>query len=62
MSINKQLRTIALEPAVKAWLDNVIVPALVREFVATYKSASPVLSGAPREMVACATGERGDKP
>jgi len=40
------------ESAVKAWLDNVIVPALVREFLANHKATSLVLSGTSKDVVA----------
>lgn len=50
--------TIKLEPSVKAWLDNVIVPALVREFLASRKEASLVLSDTSSNLVACATGDK----
>jgi hypothetical protein len=52
MSVSKQLHTIELEPAVKAWLDNVIVPALVREFLASRRDTSLVLSDTSRDEVA----------
>ena len=50
--------TIELEPAVKTWVDKVIVPALVREFLARPKETSLVLSDTSRDVVACATGDR----
>ena len=49
--------TIELEPAVKAWLDTVIVPALVREFLTSRKEASRVLSETSMDVVACTTGD-----
>ena len=39
-------------PAAKAWLDTVIVPALVREFLKTRKATSLVLSGTSKDVVA----------
>lgn len=50
--------TTELEPAVKAWLDNVIVPALVREFLATRTEASLVLSETSSNGVAYTTGDK----
>lgn len=47
-----------LTPAVKAWLDTVIVPALVREFIASRKATSLVLSDISQDVVACTVGEK----
>jgi hypothetical protein len=49
---------IELNSAVKAWLDNVIVPALVREFLSSRTEASLFLSDTSVDMVACATGDK----
>jgi hypothetical protein len=46
------------DPAVKAWLDKVIVPALVRGFLANREPASLVLSDTSRDVVPCATGDK----
>jgi hypothetical protein len=54
----RSLLTIEPEPAIKAWLDNVIVPALVREFLSGQKAISPVLSDTTRDVVACVTGNK----
>ena len=59
MSIGKQLHTIELEPAVKAWLDNVIVPTLVREFLASRRAAPLVLSDTSCDEVAYTAGDKG---
>jgi hypothetical protein len=49
---------IELEPAVKAWLDNVIVPALVREVLASREETSLVLSETSSNEVAYITGDQ----
>jgi hypothetical protein len=54
--------TAELDTVVKAWLDTVIVPALVREFLANRKYASPVLSDTSSDEVvytACDKGMEG---
>jgi hypothetical protein len=55
---NRKAKPNEPEPVVKAWLDKVIVPALVREFIASRKTASPVLSDTSMDVVACATGNK----
>ena len=50
--------TIELEPAVKTWLDTVIVPALVREFLASRKDAGLVFSDTSNSGVAYTTGDK----
>jgi hypothetical protein len=64
MSVSGPPHSIELEPTVKAWLDTVIVPALVREFLTTRKEASHVLSETSKDVVAYATGANAteDKP
>jgi hypothetical protein len=59
MSVSKQLHTIEPKPAVKTWLDNVIVPALVREFLADRKPTSPVLSDTSCDEVAYTACDKG---
>jgi hypothetical protein len=54
----RQLGPIGPTPAVKAWLDTVIVPALVREFLANGKTTSPVLSDKSSDEVAYSTAEK----
>jgi hypothetical protein len=44
-----------LNPAVKAWLDNVIVPALVNEYL--NRERNMVLSQASEDELACGQGE-----
>jgi hypothetical protein len=44
-----------LNPAVKAWLDNVIVPALVNEYLTLEQNM--LLSQAPEAELACGRGE-----
>ena len=52
------------EPSVKAWLDKVIVPALVREFLKSPKATNRVLSVTSGDVVACIAGDKKleDKP
>ena len=47
------------ESAVKAWLDKVIVPALVREFITSRKIASLFLSNTSSDAVACSVCDKG---
>jgi hypothetical protein len=50
--------TIELEPTVKTWLDTVIVPALVREFLVSRKDAGLLFSDTSNCGVAYTTDDK----
>ena len=57
--VRQPLDSHELEPAVKAWLDAVIVPALVREFLASRKATSLFLSDTSCDEVAYTACDKG---
>ena len=47
-----------LEPALKSWLDNVIIPALVREYLAEIKTRNRLAMTGPSEVTSDKDGNQ----
>ncbi len=47
-----------LDPALKSWLDNVIIPALVREYLAEIKKQNRLATTGPSEVTSDKDGIR----
>jgi hypothetical protein len=48
-----------LDPALKSWMDNVIIPALVREYLAEIERRNRLATTGPSEVT---SDKDGDKP
>jgi len=47
-----------LDPALKSWLDNVIIPALVREYLAEIKQRNRLAMAGPSEVTSDKDGNQ----